>query len=373
MSASQCFKAPLPRLHTNAAQAQSRIARHGAAIRASLPDGTEWSLALTPGVAASVYDGACYWADVEWAGARLNIGLPAAGLRAWAAAQAPDLPLGQLPEPLAAAALEALLAVALTGLNGVSSAGPARVTRIHDGGTATLPHGWTVAARAEATGDAAYAALYLDDLGLMLLAGVLAKVPPAENDLDAGSVPVALRAHIGCTELSMSALADLAPGDVVFLDEYRVDGGGELWLVLDNGQALRVRAQASSYVVTQAWTRLMNEPTNSPPDESPAAGADQTSDFASDASGDGAPPVAQAALLDTGTVPVNLSFDLGDRRIVMADLQRLQPGVVFDLQRPLADGPVMIRANGALVGTGDLVDVDGRVGVMVRTLGKAGT
>ena len=51
-------------------------------------------------------------------------------------------------------------------------------------------------------------------------------------------------------------------------------------------------------------------------------------------------------------------------------LRRLQPGETFDLQKPLASGPVMIRANGALLGTGSLVEVDGRVGVTIATLGK---
>ncbi|HZH56873.1 MAG TPA: type III secretion system cytoplasmic ring protein SctQ [Burkholderiaceae bacterium] len=74
--------------------------------------------------------------------------------------------------------------------------------------------------------------------------------------------------------------------------------------------------------------------------------------------------------LDLDAVPVRLSFDLGDRTVSLAELRCLQPGAVFDLQRPLSDGPVMIRANGALVGTGELVDLDGRIGVRVGTLGK---
>ena len=39
---------------------------------------------------------------------------------------------------------------------------------------------------------------------------------------------------------------------------------------------------------------------------------------------------------------------------------------------PLADGPVLVRANGALVGSGELVEIDGRIGVTLHRLGKAG-
>ena len=387
MNTTEFPRAMLPRLRSSVAQAHTLIARHGLAVLVSLslehdPDGatvsppTHWHLGLSPGVSEAVYAGADYWAEVEWAGARLNIGLPAAALRAWVAAQTPGLLLGELPQTLAAAALETLLAAALAGLGSVASSGPMRVLRTDADAPGRLPHAWTLAVCAQDTGDSVYAALGLDDLGLMLLAGVLAAAPPLPNDLDAGTVPVNLRAHIGSTALNVAELAGLEPGDVVLLDEYRVNKQGELWLVLDNGQAVRVRAQAASYVVTQAWSRLMSETPPSQENE-PQAPLDDAAGGQAAASTDEASGITEEAAsteaavpLDIDSLPVSLSFDLGDRRITLADLQRLQPGEVFDLQRPLDDGPVMIRANGALVGTGELVDIDGRVGVMVRTLGK---
>lgn len=84
------------------------------------------------------------------------------------------------------------------------------------------------------------------------------------------------------------------------------------------------------------------------------------------------PEAAAGEPLDVDAIPVRLTFDLGERTLTLAELRRLQPGETFDLQRPLADGPVMIRANGALVGTGTLVELDGRVGVTIGTLGKGG-
>ncbi len=75
---------------------------------------------------------------------------------------------------------------------------------------------------------------------------------------------------------------------------------------------------------------------------------------------------------DIDAIPVRLTFELGERHLTLGELRQLQPGQSFDLERPLADGPVIVRANGALLGTGELVEIDGRIGVTLRSVGKAG-
>lgn len=82
-------------------------------------------------------------------------------------------------------------------------------------------------------------------------------------------------------------------------------------------------------------------------------------------SADEAPANGTAAALDA--LPVRLSFDLGDVALTVAQLRALQPGQTLDLGHPLA-GAVRIRANGALVGEGDLVEIDGQLGVSIRNL-----
>ena len=51
----------------------------------------------------------------------------------------------------------------------------------------------------------------------------------------------------------------------------------------------------------------------------------------------------------------------------LAQLKALQPGQTLALQRP-AQEYVTIRANGMPIGTGQLVDIDGRLGVAVGSL-----
>ena len=353
MNSSFVHPADLPRLSAGQAQALTLIAVHGAALQVTLPPlaGADaapqtWRLGLTPGAPQALRQAATHQADLEWAGAALRLSLPPAALAAWADARLPELGAGALPAALQSAALETLLAEAAAALAPVSSAGAVRV--LPEARDAALPHLWTVSARAETRAEAALAVLEADDLGLMLLAGLLGQVAPgASAAIDTAALPVRLRAEIGQAALTAAELHEVAAGDVILLDEYRVGPEGELWLGIPQGQGLRVRAEHSSYLVTQGWTTLMT----------------QTVPSADDAPTD--------EPLDLDAVPVRLTFDLGDRMLPLAELQQLQPGAVFDLQRPLADGPVMIRANGALIGSGELVDIDGRIGVRVGTLGGA--
>jgi type III secretion protein Q len=77
---------------------------------------------------------------------------------------------------------------------------------------------------------------------------------------------------------------------------------------------------------------------------------------------------ATVSLAATGGVlddiPVRLTFDVGEREISLGDLKSIQPGYVFNLGRD-PRSVVSIRANGRLIGEGELVDIEGRLGVSV--------
>lgn len=357
--------APLPRLSGNAARARTLIARHGADLQVTLTplageqaEPSHWRLGFTPGVPDAVRQSASLCADLEWAGARLRLGLPASAANAWLAARLPDMEAGEVPSALVSAAIETLLAEVVAGLSEASPGGPVRVVG-RDGPALALAQGWTVAARHSASGATVYATLEADGLGLMLLAGLIGRAAPAANEIDADAVPVRIAACLGWAHLPVAELRSLAPRDTVFLDHCLAAADGELWLGA-GGQGLRVRRQDSSYLITQGWTSLMTETPQSPAHAVPA-----------DASAAAAEPGAQGPL-DLDAIPVRLTFELGERLITLGELKQLQPGETFDLERPLADGPVLVRANGALVGSGELVEIDGRIGVTLHRLGKAG-
>ena len=69
-------------------------------------------------------------------------------------------------------------------------------------------------------------------------------------------------------------------------------------------------------------------------------------------------------------LPVRLHFDLGQRKMPLAEVTALQVGQVLELTRPLSQA-VSIRANGALIGTGELMEIGGRIAVGITSLGRA--
>jgi type III secretion protein Q len=88
-------------------------------------------------------------------------------------------------------------------------------------------------------------------------------------------------------------------------------------------------------------------------------------------------PGALVAEVTTGYVPrdmslpddahVELTVGLGTTRLSLRQVMELAVGQVVPLGRPLA-GPFELRAAGQLVGQGELVDVDGELGVRIVRL-----
>ena len=75
-------------------------------------------------------------------------------------------------------------------------------------------------------------------------------------------------------------------------------------------------------------------------------------------------PMTQA-LADSASV--ELVVQLGTTRMTLRQLGELSPGAIISLGRPLA-GPFEVRAHGRLIGRGELVDVDGELGVRIVSL-----
>lgn len=339
------------------ANSLSVVAQHGADFSVEFPALDEdasalWRLnfqSLDQGDDAPLMETLLAPAELHWSGSRLRLAVGVSLLASWCASRYPALAFPQLRGALQAAALDTLLAELCAALaEGTPWLAPVVVP------AQDLPacaHRWVVRATCVQTGETGLAVLEADDQGLRLLASVLRCLPIRQHGMFVpDSLPVALRAVLGHCSLSLAELQSLATGDVVLFDEYLVGGDGELWLTAGQGKGLRIRAAESGYLVTQGWTSLMHyeeiEADAVPPESMPQDVPSQLSALAQ--------------------IPIRLSFDLGDRKITLTELRELRPGMVFDLHRPLEDGPVMIRANGVLIGTGALVEVDGRVGVRLN-------
>lgn len=65
-------------------------------------------------------------------------------------------------------------------------------------------------------------------------------------------------------------------------------------------------------------------------------------------------------------IPIHIVFEVGQRHLPIKELQSLKAGYTFELDNS-ADRPVTIRANGKVIGTGELLKVGDRVGVRVTS------
>jgi type III secretion protein Q len=70
---------------------------------------------------------------------------------------------------------------------------------------------------------------------------------------------------------------------------------------------------------------------------------------------------------DLDDLPVRLVFELGRVELSLGELQRLAPGALVPLARPL-DEPLDIMANGTRLGRGALVQIGESLGVRIVSL-----
>ncbi len=82
-------------------------------------------------------------------------------------------------------------------------------------------------------------------------------------------------------------------------------------------------------------------------------------------------PEAPGATLSTldllADVELDITVELGRRRLSLGEVTRLQVGSVVDLDT-LAGEPLVVYANGRRIATGEAVVVDGHFGVRIQSL-----
>jgi type III secretion protein Q len=77
---------------------------------------------------------------------------------------------------------------------------------------------------------------------------------------------------------------------------------------------------------------------------------------------------APAAARALESVPVTVDFELGSLSLPLGELAALKPGYVFQLAGRLEEARVVIRANGARVGCGELVAIGDVLGVQLLAI-----
>lgn len=335
----------LPRLTRSEARAFTALAQRAQECRFSWL-GREWSLTLRPlPQGPLMHAGGDGWTiQVQWGGAPFLLQVPAAIAEEWIAGQFPGLEVPALTDAFAGAILEAVLGDLVESIEALQR-GPATLRSLSREivEPSGLAHGFMVEARGAERVIRAH--LATDSLGLMLAAGLVARQPAAINALDVSTLRLLVRAEIGSTRLDACAVRQLAVGDVVLIDHCHLSESDDLWLGRE-GWGLRGRVEGSRMTVTAPFSR---SGVSMPAHEHTLPGGDSPDPLQS--------------------LPLQLTFDVGERTLTLAELQALQVGQVLDLQRPLSSA-VSLRVNGHLVGCGELVEVDGRLGVSVSALAQ---
>jgi flagellar motor switch protein FliM len=204
------------------------------------------------------------------------------------------------------------------------------------------------------------------------------------------AVKIALRAEIGQVGISAGDLAQLRERDVVLVEALscRPDQGvgGTAKLRMGRGQAGHIDAE----VVVEDG-RLLAKVTGfsigSPPppggaaDEPPADVAG-TEEPQSAALGEGieestSPQLEGRDNVDEGQngagvellsdVPLQIAVEIGRVSVTAEEVLSLKVGQVFDLNR-VAGEPLDLSVNGRIVARGELVEIDGNLGVRILTL-----
>jgi type III secretion system YscQ/HrcQ family protein len=301
---------------------------------------------------------------IEWSGSRLALDIPKAAAEEWTDAVTGGGPSHGLPGPWRTFALERALQWVVASLTacGKGTARLAETGQMAIGVVEGTRHRFLLSLDFAESVSSIHGVLHCDNLGLLMLASLLpAGLVEAQGPLETASVPLRLDLTLGYTDLSADGWRSLGLGDVIFIQRPLFDGPQVIALRVrvpgGPGRCLMARREGQHLTITsEAFT--MSEPADHPEDEpTEQAGAEPTGEMPADA--EPAAPIGQ--------VQVRLNFDVGHHDISLDELARLQPGEVLKLDQPVAD-LVTVRANGVKVGTGTLVEVEGRVGVMLTLL-----
>jgi type III secretion protein Q len=170
-------------------------------------------------------------------------------------------------------------------------------------------------------------------------------VPESQVHLEGWEqLAIPVRGELGWVDLSLTELSGLEPGDVVLPDSW--------WGTKDLPRAAVHAGNRIFMATVDAESRFAEV------ESFKEINVDQIIE---------ASTVSDGLDADLGQVPVRVTFDLGEQVISLEELATIAPGYVFDLGGRPQDA-VVVRANGQRVGEGELVEIEGRLGVAITRI-----
>lgn len=241
--------------------------------------------------------------------------------------------LSRLPPALGEAARQAALAPFLTALRSATGLGFTLTETARPTGATQL------SLSSDAAGSPS-AALYLDPTASAVLTAHLQRLPPVTLEQEPWpTLPVAVTLWIGQTHLTPREFAQIEPGDILLLPPEWSAATARLTLRQGRRWLATGDLRRGQFLIDRVLSTPMSEPVADP-----------------------AP-----APLNPDDLEIRIDFDLGHLTLPLQELRALQPGYSFTLTRP-GPQPVRIVAGHQVLGYGELVQIDERLGVRVTTL-----
>ena len=142
--------------------------------------------------------------------------------------------------------------------------------------------------------------------------------------------------EVGRMALTVSELHQLALADVIMLESAENLINHELSIRLASGERFNARVEGSELTVMTGVKKMSDENRDD-------------------------------NVANMGDLPVKLTFDIGELVLPFNQVESLTSGYVINLQQPFAE-VVKIRSQNRVIGTGELVDINGKVGVRIISL-----
>ena len=141
--------------------------------------------------------------------------------------------------------------------------------------------------------------------------------------------------------LSISEIKQLSLSDVIFIEDTNYFQNQILLLRLPSGVRFEVKQTSDNTLEFQSGEKIMPESTNN--------------------------KMKEPSIININEMPVRLSFDLGEQSLTFKEVANLQPGYILNMKRPFTN-IIKIRSQNQLIGKGEIVDIEGRVGVRITQL-----
>ncbi|WP_158244260.1 type III secretion system cytoplasmic ring protein SctQ [Trinickia dabaoshanensis] len=196
----------------------------------------------------------------------------------------------------------------------------------------------------------------------------------AADDFD--DLPIALRVSIGSSVLTVGELCVIAPGDIVSIEKWSAAGAGLRCTATtpDGRMTLSGKAAGTRIVIEHIEENSVadNPQGDAAAPRRPAATPVSAVAAQAAAADKAAPPAAAAppVLTRIDGLEVRVTFELDERSMSLRELKALKSGYVLELDQPLNQSTVHIRANGALVGHGHLIAVGNRLGIRIASFAE---